>query len=976
MENTDEKLYESAGQRRVSVERDMRAYKTEDKPSGDAFQLADYVLKKYPLVGEYIPTPEEEALLYERARKTVEEKILRESAFNFGDAAALVVETVQQLKDWSSLSAKAGKQDAFWNYIFGLYGFNVERFGSAEKSRIYEKFRMAIDRVFQEKYHRFTASEGQRYYTTLLLHALAPRHSVENFLDILYDFYVKNLDCQYVREDTSYEAFTRGMRARWSEETSETKLRSLEVLAGLKTLFIERPGFMTALSEKLVRKMDAMLRGEGYLDTEGNYWDYLLSEWRRDKGIKETPKKPAEYVAVSRERIFTRYAMVKLYGEEEFSVGLSLPKIRLPETEYENPAVRIYQGERRLYEGNLSVQGNDLCLTTQSRFFPLKEIGYDFSAPPQMRVEIDYLNANLYRSGERVWRDYVTFDDDGNEQRALKSGTPGTVWLFAGSQAAVAFDNESGAYQAPHPGQLYRVNLGEVSAVTVDGQEIFASETTVSRFRCYPSAPPLRHARAIIDGKICRIFPAPVTLSVRLPEGEDAARYRLSMDGRTESAERYRREGNELLLSPPDFPETVRRLRITDSLSDSVKFECRYIILPRCDVRTAKPLYREGIDETDVTFSWDGGEASLSFPPLSGADSVTFSPPGLNVQIEADIPLVRGEFMEGNLFAAPNALWYQRIPQDEFVKLRLPDGWEGRLMLDGAEIPKSPNGQRFELGNALRSGGVHRETEALWVMFKDAGGAVEKYKITDVVFRPRFQNGPLRYADKGLLWRAEDNFIGDAKSEFSVSITGPDGQERRFKTGLSDALLTDEALPEGLYRYQVFLKPRSVFAAGTGELIYEGGFPVGDENLFRFIGKELPLHEAIYWDFDKEGLETVALQPESGVLRDLAYQGVSAPYDEELPAPCYTATLYYADSRGQRRPFAAEASKNFDPINPVSVWIISQRLLILKDASDGAPYIDKQSSKIFKWKPDILSRAEQYQRLENPDYFSYQIREA
>jgi len=63
---------------------------------------------------------------------------------------------------------------------------------------LYNYFRGAIKGTLAH-YKRFFAPEGtQQYYTSLLLHALAPKQSIESLYSILFDFYVKNLDFQYV----------------------------------------------------------------------------------------------------------------------------------------------------------------------------------------------------------------------------------------------------------------------------------------------------------------------------------------------------------------------------------------------------------------------------------------------------------------------------------------------------------------------------------------------------------------------------------------------------------------------------------------------------------------------------------------------------------------------------------------------------------------------------------------------------------
>ena len=201
--------------------------------------------------------------------------------------AVLVLETINLLKGWSSELADEETSGSLWNYIFLQYGFNPEN-SEAAANRLYNYFRGAIKGTLAH-YKRFFAPEGtQRYYTSLLLHALAPKQSIESLYSILFDFYVKNLDFQYVTEDISYKVFTKGMRARWDSriaKNDELQLRADAIFSGLQTLFKERPGYMAVLCDSIVKKMDAILRNENtdLIDPDRNYWDTILDEWYQRK---------------------------------------------------------------------------------------------------------------------------------------------------------------------------------------------------------------------------------------------------------------------------------------------------------------------------------------------------------------------------------------------------------------------------------------------------------------------------------------------------------------------------------------------------------------------------------------------------------------------------------------------------------------------------------------------------------------------
>lgn len=485
------------------VEPDMHNVdKCGPSPDYTAFELADYVFQAYPLAGEYQLTDAEDALLYQSASETVKKVLIDGGRTSVREDAVLVLETINLLKGWSSELADEETSGSLWNYIFLQYGFNPEN-SEAAANRLYNYFRGAIKGTLAH-YKRFFAPEGtQRYYTSLLLHALAPKQSIESLYSILFDFYVKNLDFQYVTEDISYKVFTKGMRARWDSRVAkndELQLRADAIFSGLQTLFKERPGYMAVLCDSIVKKMDAILRNENtdLIDPDRNYWDTILVEWYQRKSSTERVQaqgeqrqRKTEYVATTTDRIYAQYTM------EHSSVGIAIPKIRLSKIAQQRPVIKIYQSEICIYNAELSVTGDELCLTTRSRFIPFEEMSYDFSNTPAIRVEIHYDGELLYNSAEKLYRQYILLDASGAER------TPpcGTIYLFASNLQEVTFpDDTDGIYSYPYPGQLYRINLGEVSSAAIDGREIFVCASTAAQFRHHTSLRKAVSAQVIHQG--------------------------------------------------------------------------------------------------------------------------------------------------------------------------------------------------------------------------------------------------------------------------------------------------------------------------------------------------------------------------------------------------------------------------------------------------------------------------------------------
>ena len=939
----------------------------------DTFALSNYVFRSFPLAGEYILTDVENEMLYQSASHIVQGILNGKDFITSNQKVVLTLATIELLKsaDWNN--------EGFWNFVFLQYGFQPEN-SEVAKQRLYKIFRQSIEFTLK-KYNRFFAPlTTDRYYTSLLLHAIAPKQSIEALFNILFDFYTKNLDFQYIPEDTSYRSFVFGMRARWKNNASpkeDLKLRSDSLSSGLQTLFQERPGYMAVLCDSVVKKMDALLRGEGddLLDRKRNYWDDLLADWYYRKSATERVQKQserrrqtAEYVATTSDRIYVRYA---LQGER---IGITIPRIRLG-TEQCRPTIQICQNGRLIFQSEMSVIGNDLCLTTRSRFIALDEMEYDFSAAPRLDVNIQYDEKEIFSSNNALHKNYILFNADGNEQ------TPktGIAFLFASREVSVEFSNEEDVYQLPRLGQLYRINLSAVGSIAVDGAEIFADEAAENQIRIHPSKRCVEHLKAVVQGQSIDVYHSPFELTLCIPTKKNPKAYRVAIDEERFPLERCDSNQTGYLLPIATETKTPHSIRIIDLLRDNlVQYEYHYVILPDLQIGFDKTLYRVGADSISLHTFWQGTEHELSFPPVQQDKFVTASIPSLPFTIEVEMPCVSCTFMGENAFLAPEAVWHQDVDSGEFVKVTAPDGWVATLMLDTEPVSHGADESVFELGNELRAISNRKEDGILWLRLDCKDNESKRFKITEIVFSPKFLHCPIAVCDDALCWQIEENFIGNTDTQFQVEIALCDGENKSFNVGYADKTLLDVSeLPHGQYAYQVFSKKKSVFAAkAEKQLIDTGNFIIGDYNEFVFQGKEIQLGDARCWDFDSDSLKSVTMRYGCGMIRNLIYKGKTVASGEQIAAPCYDGKMFFVDNNGNHRTFNFTESKEYEMVNPVHIWIINEHLLILRCVTDDAPYIDTRYSTIVNQNPDTtMSFQEQKERLLNPDYFEYKVKD-
>ena len=310
--------------------------------------------------------------------------------------------------------------------------------------------------------------------------------------------------------------------------------------------------------------------------------------------------------------------------------------------------------------------------------------------------------------------------------------------MFASNLQEVTFpDDTDGIYSYPYPGQLYRINLDEVSSAAIDGREIFVCASTAAQFRHHTSLRKAVSAQVIHQGVSFDIFPAPFQLFIVLPEGEKSIRYQFSIDGVRHNADAFCEGGNELEI-PSENDGLCHCVRIIDLATDLVKYEFNYIVLADFNVTLNAPIYYA--DGSQVTANISFAAKQFHYSPVleDTSDSIIVPVSGMAWQLELYIPLVHCTLMGHNAFKIPGMIWHKSILHDEFVKLELPEGWSGQLMLGISPVPEvSPS--YFELGNTLRAIAAPQAEYDLWISLENIAGNHINRKITTIACKPVFR---------------------------------------------------------------------------------------------------------------------------------------------------------------------------------------------------------------------------------------------
>ena len=250
--------------------------------------------------------------------------------------------------------------------------------------------------------------------------------------------------------------------------------------------------------------------------------------------------------------------------------------------------------------------------------------------------------------------------------------------------------------------------------------------------------------------------------------------------------------------------------------------------------------------------------------------------------------------------------------------------------------------------------------------------------MTHICFTPQFVEAPVQFRINELQWRPRGSFIGEPDARFRVELNGSSTYHFDGLQNIDKLLCREREIKHGRYTCQVFLQHAGLFDSGREDMLFESELVIGDENEFRFDGKELMLTQAIFWDLQADGMSRNQLRPGAALLEDLRYLGMDAPEWENIPMPAYMAVMSFETADCKRISFNNNPNKReYLLINPVTIWVVNEKKLILADADGEIVYYDTATNTIPNRDPmQTMTKAAQMARLQNPDYFEYETRRA
>lgn len=840
--------------------------------------------------------------------------------------SAAVVFHVQQADDEKSEDDE--NSDHLWDYVLKKLEFS-EGFCGVNRSKAYHMLRDLVQGTL-----RISTDHGKKYYNTIKMQALAPASSISELFNIIYQFYKKNLECQYDEAENAFQILSQNIQKKIirADGSDQINLGSSvwALKSSLKVLFQYHPEYMAAVCDAIAKKIDLYLRGDNPGFCDCNRWDVLLQKWFQSKTKEEWDNMQRVRARRVRQKIITtKEAIRPQYLMQDEELTIRLPHIRLPEIT-QPPVARLYQNGRVVAQLRMSVYGDPMCYTTQEFTFELDQLqGISFNDRFDFQVEIICGGSVLYDSKTLLFRQYLVFNENGYESLPFRCQN-GKARIVAPANAVVRIiDADDNYFDESADFQIFQVSLLSAQEIWVNDVDILAQEDSKElsvHGYCIPES--VKGAVIISGEKRFQIYDRVPTLHVVLGENTSAKNFRIFIDSTPHSLYEYIGEKHTGEIDLPAAARFCHRIQIVEVHTGEVMFETTYIILRQFSVCFANPYYFNQACTGDVTVKYSGGTYTYSFALLEDQDMVQFPLLGNGLDISVDVPKINITANGENVLYWPEKKWHEDISQDTFIKVSRPADLQIDLVLGDKFIPKTRRGNAYEIGNLICA--IERETASIpFGALIRHEGVVDELKIAEIYFLPTFLSSPLVREDTQIIWQPEDRFIGPDRPVFAVELDNDltDDPWTYKQLSAGKAFERNFSCRPGRYECRVFLEPDddNPFAIGNRrQLVWEENFEIAEAPEKRFEGECVRLLKTWFWSYETRKVEVAKIHYNDAVIFDIDYIGTS-DFDGEFdsPVPAYEGILCFR-SPDQKWNYMNNDPENeqYENVNPVSFCIV------------------------------------------------------
>lgn len=815
-------------------------------------------------------------------------------AFLYGDDEIIFTTLVEIAKKWKN---DDDSDKGFWKHIFWVI-LNVD-----DNQRLWNAFK---DLIVALEFHNkiLIASTYNKYYATILMHAMAPYKSMSAFFDFAYNIFKKDLDFDYTDAD------------RWICNTATEKFCSVVkniggpnidvhigsgvygIKIGLRSMALgneTRERFIDLL-DRVLHAINSLYHGNELKDD--TYLVDLVMDWWETKAEKDVKPTDKTYIRPTPKQNIT----AKFVRREE-KVFLCVPPIRFASGENPQLWLSIYidGADKPIESKEIFTRRGEIIVTSEQQDIELNRL---LRGTPNinLRVEITENRKDIFN--KTIEKDFILFDNDKEIiGRVLKTGNY-FVYTKAIDELQV-------------PIAIHMISKNLYNVYPTEGEILCSSQRQVIFTNESDSAIANNKVRLVGDSGICKwayrettckVFGGRINLFVPQSFSVNGLELRVS-------------DKNILLSTLVPIPEDGYSIfDITDLIPQGVAVELilysylkekelihtNIVSVQRLRISFSKAVYF-GDDDRKVAVSvgmysreltWELGDDIVSCHLYKG-------------QLDITVPQFKWRIDIGEWHYGPlnEVIWYKDyFDSGSVLEVQSPlDVNTIKLYCVGdgeiQEIPQNIS-NRFEIGKYIYA---NEGRKVLALFFKSIESADRK-EICMATTVERFVKEPPFVVDNNALrFIGDESFIGAKKTYFNIVFNRIGRDEIKLKSSeLIDGILPD--IDEGIYWVKISVPSGGLFGGGE-KVLWEGEFIFGDEDKIRLsniVLKINPICGIGTSDFWKTSVGGYYI---SGLVRS------------DNP-DTYSAKIWYNNSRGERSDVCGFSKCKIEIISPIALRVL------------------------------------------------------
>lgn len=880
----------------------------------------------------------------------------------------IFITLVELAKRWRDTlnEEKEEESSSFWEYIYKH--LLSDRLIDSRVGKLYQAF-IDVFRHLEKHYSLPTVKTGKKYYSTVMMHAFAPKDSMFSFFDLCYNIFRKDLDFVFTSdEEWICEIIANELRIVLGGDYSEAKKVSIgssiySIKIGLRSyaLHLDLYDDFKKFIKNILNQINQLFNQE-FIEKNKRLDSYIYEWWKNktelDKVLETTSKR--RLPSVTKEKIVAKYI------RENDSVFVYIPPIRLKD---DKSIVRliVYVNEETVVYKTLDTKRGEFIVATKQIELKLNDLLKDCNEI-NLRVQIEENDLPVFDSERSkttsLNREFILFEDEKEVLSHIIK--PTNYFVYSKNIDAL---KEKPKELTRYGQYLYNIYPKAGEKLIGDKKEVYFVDknkrTSLGNEPCLIGDIPNLDWHS--DNVSYVVYSSGVKLLI--PENANLRALELKVNEKIYKLHQLSYEGIESSC----FQYGLRKEKLIDdnhptkiSLysyeEEKEVLNEKIIVFPNLSIEFNSPYYYDNMDrelkisdgEKDSKLTWSNQDNEISYPLNKGI---------LLIQI----PYLKWRINEQEWHKEPKKgrVWYKEFLENtDQLEIECPIESEGLSVLGEADKElfnlELKTKRNFEIGRAIYNNENKRE-----IIVSIKCGDIKR-KLFEIATKEYFMDNPLKYIDGKVLWEPGDVFVGDKNTRFLLYIVSTTSSGNCIKEEVQQRSQEIFISEKNIYKVLVKRKENNPFLFKKESTIYEGVLYVGTLDELRFKNKKIILLSGNCFDSKRTEWIDFAIKYS---IRDLEF----IPDEKEL---YYYGNLHKVNDQGEDIRIDVMQNEKYEDveINPVRIEIRDNNTFWLVARWEGGG-INDHSGTLFMNKKNRSICNIQRQDVEYDEIYLFKFKE-